>query len=139
MASETRVTEVRPGEAHHLIDITSTLRPTEWPLTLGPTRHAYFNARAAESMRVDRGGRMREGEGWVRVEGPLGGGARAGLAVMVPPPTDWFATEWGVVTAQPWRNAAAHLPLGEAMTWRARFMVHDGDGGDIDVDALANF
>ena len=150
VAREARVTGVRPGAKHHLIDIASTLAPTEWPLTFGPTRHAFFNARAAESMRLDRGGRMSDGDGnataapitagtapWVRIEGPLGGGARAGLAMVVGGAANWFATDWGVITAQPWRDAAAHLPLGGRLVQRARFVVHDGDGGDIEFDRLA--
>ena len=138
VARESRVHEIRPGEEYHLIDVVSTFQPAQWPLTLGPTRHAYFNARAAESMRLDRGGRMRDAAGreggeaiteasaarWVRVEGPLGAGARAGLALIpgAGSEVDWFAADWGVVTAQPWRSRSRHLRLGDRLVQRARYV-----------------
>ena len=151
VARESRVHDIRPGDRYHLIDVVSTFQPAQWPLTLGPTRHAYFNARAAESMRLDRGGAMRDAAGreggeaiteasaarWVRVEGPLGAGARAGLALIpgAGTETDWFAADWGVVTAQPWRSRSRHLPLGDCLVQRARYVVHDG--ADIDFTVLA--
>ncbi len=137
IAREARVTEVRPGEAFHRIDVTSTLAPVEWPLTFGPTRHAYFNARAADSMRCDRGGTLHHGSGLARIEGGFGGGGRAGLAMLVDDAPDWFTTDWGVLTAQPWRSAACRLELGDRLAQRARYIIHDGDGGGIDFVALA--
>ncbi len=137
IAREERVTEVRPGEAYHRLDVTSTLAPTEWPLTLGPTRHGYFNARAAESMRCDRGGTLHRGTGLARIVGGFGAGARAGLAILVDDTPDWFTTDWGVLTAQPWRSAARRLDVGERLAQRARYVIHDGEGGEIDFAALA--
>jgi hypothetical protein len=73
VAQETRTVDIRPGETYHLIDIRSRLEPTQWEFTIGPTRHAYFNVRVAESMRVTSGGAAVDSEGRAggdRIGGP---------------------------------------------------------------------
>jgi len=150
--TERRTLEVRPGEHHHLIDIRSALTPTEWDVALGPTRHAFFNFRVAESMRGARGGRLRDAEGrvggaaitagaarWVHCAGPVGGGAVAGIAIG---PTagieapSWFAADWGTVTLQPYRHHARKIVRGETLAMAVRVVVHDGAMEPGAVDAL---
>ena len=51
-ARETRTLTVREQGAAHVIDVDSRLAAVDWDFTLGPTRHAYFNVRATDSMIV---------------------------------------------------------------------------------------
>jgi hypothetical protein len=152
IAAEIRTLEVRAGDAHHVLDIRSRLAPTQWEMSLGPTRHAYFNVRVAESMRASHGGRLIDAEGrvggdaitdtataWIDYSGPVGGGRVAGIAVFPSPRGAggyWFVTDWGVVTVGPFRREARVLRLGEEMVLDYRLIVHDGDGSDLDLPAL---
>lgn len=140
--TERRTLTVRPGDSFHVIDLRSELTPTDWDVTLGPTRHAFFNFRVAESMRAVRGGRLIDSDGrtggsqvtgnaarWVDYCGPVGGGSVAGIAMG---PTagieapSWFATDWGTVTLQPYRHQARRVPRGETLAMAVRLVVHDG-------------
>src|SRR5690606_16897077 len=89
---ETRTVTVEPGSGRHRIDLTSRLECGDFALKLGPTRHAWFNARVADSMIVPNGGVVRDDRGreggeiisgagarWVDFSGPVGGGATAGI------------------------------------------------------------
>jgi hypothetical protein len=152
VARETRTIDVRPGVAYHLIDIRSRLQTTQWDFTIGPTRHAYFNVRVAESMRVTRGGVVVDSEGriggsricgvgarWVDYSGPVGGGQRAGLAVLPrPQPTGvtWFVYDWGTVTVNPFFPEGILVHLGEDVTFDVRLVVHDGDVAAGELEAL---
>lgn len=135
---ETRTTTLAPASDAVVIDVDSRLVPTEWEVTLGPTRHAFFNVRAAatllDGMAItdDRGdARSRlpwiEGAAWVDLSGPVGGGAVAGIAVM-PAETaaDWFVAAWGVATVGHWRKQGVPLAKGASLSQRCRFVVHDG-------------
>jgi hypothetical protein len=150
--TERRTLTVRPGEAFHVIDIRSTLTPTDWDVTFGPTRHAFFNFRVAESMRGARGGRLIDAEGrsgggavtggaaaWVDYTGPLGGGLVAGIAMGPKAGIDapaWFATDWGTVTLQPFRHVARKVSRGETLAMAVRLVVHDGALEPGRLDAL---
>jgi hypothetical protein len=152
VACETRTIDVRPGRTYHLIDIRSRLEPTQWEFTIGPTRHAYFNVRVAESMRVTRGGAVVNSEGrvggdlisgpgatWVDYSGPVGGGRRAGIAVLTRPRhlgLTWFAYDWGTVTANPFFPEGCLVRMGESFSFDVRLVVHDGDAADIDLGGL---
>jgi hypothetical protein len=152
VARETRTTEIRPGATFHLIDIRSRLEPTQWELTIGPTRHAYFSVRVAESVRVTRGGTVVDSEGrvggerisgvgarWVDYSGPVGGGHRAGLAVLARPRPSgltWFVYDWGTVTVNPFFPEGSLVRIGEAFTFDVRLIVHDGDVPAGDLAAL---
>ena len=131
--------------------IRSTLRPGLWPVRLGPTRHAYFNARVAESMQVLAGGRALNERGdpigatqtpaaaWVDYVGPVGRGQEAGIALM--PLTDrdegwWFVSDWGVVTWGPFRRQARVLDAEQALVQEACVIAHDGDIGPARLLAL---
>jgi len=152
VARETRTFDVRPGETYHLIDIRSRLEPTQWEFMIGPTRHAYLNVRVAESMRVTRGGMVADSEGrvggsrisgpgarWVDYSGPVGGGQRAGIAVLTRPHSPgvtWFVYDWGTVTVNPFFSEGSLVRVGEAFTFDVRLVVHDGDAAACDLEAL---
>ena len=72
LAVETRTIDIRPGETANLFDIRSQLRPAQWTLRIGPTRHAYFGLRMTEALRVTNGATM------VDSEGRVGGSAISG-------------------------------------------------------------
>jgi hypothetical protein len=150
LARETREIAITPEAGMYVIDVASTLAAVDWDFTLGPTRHAYFNVRAAESITVPNGGQVTDDRGrsggeaitgadsrWVDFSGPVGGGAKAGLAVF-PDPRDhedlsWFVADWGVVTVGPFRIKGRLVRQGESLTARYRVLVHDGDAKAADV------
>lgn len=152
VAHETRTVDIRPGETFHLIDIRSRLEPTQWEFAIGPTRHAYFNVRVAESMRATKGGTVFDSEGrvggerisgpgasWVDYAGPVGGGRRAGIALLPrsqPPDLTWFVYDWGTVTVNPLFPEGRLVRLGEAFTFEVRLVVHDGDMTAEEFEAL---
>jgi hypothetical protein len=139
---ERRVTTVRIDESAHVFDIASEVGPTgDIPVALGPTRHAWFNARIADGIAlcggaapVDDAGRRgaREipssGPAWVDFSGPVGGRAEAGITVQPREPTDqaWFVFDWGVLTVGPIRGHALEIAPGEMARFACRFIAHDG-------------
>jgi hypothetical protein len=147
-----RITVRRAGEAW-LVDVVSTLSAAERELALGPTRHAYFNIRVAETMTAGLGGTVRDDRGrsgaagigttgarWVAFEGPVGGGARAGI-VVIPDPADeadttWFVADWGVVSVGSFRQRTRLLAPGEPLRQRFRALVHDGPMDDAAIAAF---
>jgi hypothetical protein len=140
LLTEIRAWDITPGERFHLLDLRSELRAAQWALTLGPTRHAYFNFRVAEALQVVRGGKITEAGGaWLDYSGHAGGGHIAGIALM-PRPSDarwwWFATDWGVVTTGPFRAEPRHMQPGESFALAARYVVHDGDAQATPLDRL---
>lgn len=152
-ARERRTLVVRLTERATVIDVRSELAAAEWDFTLGPTRHAYFNVRAADTMTAANGGTMRDDRGhvgaanvtgtgarWVCAEGPVGGGNRAGLAVM-PHPDDhpdlsWFVADWGVVTVGPFRLDGRLVRRSETLTARYRVLAFDGPAEAMDLAAM---
>ena len=63
VATETRTTDIHPGEAANVFDLRSQLTPTEWDVSIGPTRHAYFTVRLADGLRIDDGAEALDSEG----------------------------------------------------------------------------
>lgn len=143
LARETRVTDVRPGNRAHLVTLTSRLAPTDWDLVLGPTRHAYFGVRVAESMRVIGGGTLIDADGrrggdavtgalarWIDYTGPVSARERAGIVVVPgrePPVGPWFATDWGTIAVNPLAVEARRLVRGDTLELRVGLAVHDGE------------
>src|SRR5690606_17594130 len=101
----------------------------DFAMKLGPTRHAYFNVRVADSMIVANGGAITDDRGrsgtavsgdgalWVDFSGPVGGGRIAGITV-IPRPAEgrepfWFVTDWGVATVGPFRTRGLELEPGQ--------------------------
>ena len=156
-ARETRRLRIAAQSGMYVIDVESRLAAVEWDFALGPTRHAYFNVRVADSMIVALGGIVQDDRGriggnavsdtearWVDFSGPVGGGHFAGIAVF-PDPRDhselsWFVADWGVVTVGPFRLNGRLVRRGEELLARYRILVHDGDAAGADVaDEFAKF
>lgn len=153
-ALETRTLDVAPGSRRHRIDVTSRLECGDLRLKLGPTRHAFFNIRVADSMMVANGGEIRDdrgragaasvsGEGalWVDFSGPVGGGATAGVSVIPRPVAGreqfWFVADWGVVTVGPFRLAALELGPGDSFESSCTLLVHDGPPDHAEIAGIA--
>jgi hypothetical protein len=152
-ASETRTMRISAEDGRYVMDIESRLRSAEFDFSLGPTRHAYFNVRVAESMTVPFGGVLQDDQGrkggaaitgvgakWIDYSGPVGGGNVAGISVF-PDPRDhedlsWFVTDWGVVTIGPFRLKQRIVRKGDEIVARYRVIVHDGDAAACDPAAL---
>lgn len=150
IAREAREMVIAAEPGMYVIDVKSTLAAADWDFSLGPTRHAYFNVRAAERITVVNGGQVINDRGcaggeavtgtqsrWVDFSGNVGGGHKAGLSVF-PDPRDhedlsWFVADWGVVTVGPFRINGRVVRQGESLTARYRVLVHDGDARAADV------
>ena len=131
LALETRTTDIRPGDVVNTVDIRSQLRPTEWDLTIGPTRHAFFTVRLAYGLRVDDGGALVDADGrcggaaitnrtsaWVDASGPAPHGARAGLAILPHASTaqvPWVAYDWGTVVVNPFAREPREVRRGDTL------------------------
>jgi hypothetical protein len=152
VARETRTLLVRERNGAHVIDVESRLAAVDWDVTLGPTRHGYFNVRVADSMIGGLGGVITSNEGplpnadtsnetatWIDFSRPVGGGHVAGISVF-PDPRDhqdiwWFVAGWGVITVGPFRMKEALVRRGEHLRARYRVIVHDGDAAAANVAA----
>lgn len=145
---------VTPGATCHRLDLFSEITAPGNAVQLGPTRHAFFNARVSESMIVPNGGRIRSNRGpitssgsafeeadWVDFTGPVGAGARAGITMIPHPveghPYSWFVADWGVMTAGAFRATRLHLPQGATLRTGCTVLLHDGDITHEEVDAVA--
>ena len=152
IAEETRTIDIRPGESANVIDIRSRLRPTEWDISIGPTRHAYLTVRLADGLRVVDGGTVVDSEGrsggeaisgsragWVDASGPATRGQRAGVALLPYPSTGdppWSVADYGTITVNPFLEASCNLKLGESTDFAVRLLVHDGDDAEAGVGAM---
>jgi hypothetical protein len=138
---ETRTTTVRREDQAHIFDITCKLQAGDNPVEIGPTRHAWFNARvsdalalSSECLPVDDRGRNgaaaigKSDVGWVDFCGDVGNGTIAGLATVPPPDTvrDWFVADWGVASVGPFRHDTMSLTEDATLLLRCRFIAHDG-------------
>lgn len=153
LALETRTTDIRPGNVVNTVDIRSQLRPTDWDLTIGPTRHAYFTVRLAYGLRVVDGGTLIDAHGrsggaaitnqasaWVDASGVAPHGARAGLTVLGHASTahvPWVAYDWGTLNVNPFAREAATLQRGDRLDLGIRLLAHDGDAREVDFAAHA--
>jgi hypothetical protein len=151
---ETRTTRLRPLPGAFRIDLHTALQPAGHAVTLGPTRHALFNLRAADSMTAVNGGRITcdrgrtggdavsgEGARWVDLTGPVGGGHVAGLTLipetLAGRPPYWFAADWGVLTVGPFRLGALRLEPGESLTLGCTVLAHDGPPDRTMIETIA--
>lgn len=151
IAAETRITEVRCGPQAHIIDVCSSIAAVEWDFTIGPTRHAWFGVRLAESMRAQEGGTLADADGrrggeaitwaestWLHACGPVAGGM-AGIAIL-PDPGEcwggWFATDWGTIAVNPALGRQVLVTADRPHRFAMRLVVHDGGEDAVDVPAL---
>lgn len=153
--TERRWTVVRLSETALILDITSEVAPAgDIPVTLGPTRHSWFNARLADGIALspdsaptdDQGRRgavliPTRGTEWVNFSGPVGGGGEAGLTVLptVPKDSAWFVADWGVITVGHVRDQSITLNPGETVRFSCRVLAHDGATSDRDSMAKVPF
>jgi hypothetical protein len=153
VARERRTLAISPGPDRYRIDVLSEFTAADLAVKLGPTRHAWFNARVADSMTVTSGGALRDdrghrdgaaisGEGarWGDATGPVGGGHVAGITV-IPHLDDrapfWFVADWGVVSVGPFRTRALHLASGETFRSRHTVLAHDGGPDIAEIERIA--
>ena len=152
LALETRTLDIYPGDLANVIDIRSQLRPTEWDISVGPTRHAYFTVRLADGLRVVDDGTLVDSEGrtsgeeitgrladWVDASGPASHGTRAGVAVFPYPSAagqPWTAADYGTLTVNPVLHEARLVKRGEDLDVAVRIVAHDGDATEAGVEDL---
>jgi hypothetical protein len=154
VAREVRQTRIIPRKDAYHIDYESSLMADEWDLEVGPTRHAYFGVRVAESMRVLAGGRVFDSGGnegakaiswknseWIDYSGPLGGGHRGGIAIFPGGAAEgaaWFVTDWGTIAANPLLGQSRRIPRGERVVFRMGLVVHDHEWTGAQVSEAYN-
>ncbi len=151
LIGETRTLDIRPGEKVNLIDIRSRLSATEWPLELGPTRHAFFGVRMTEALTATHGAILRDPvhqgtesinrrtSDWLDYSGTLGFDVRAGVALFPHPSAaghPWHATDWGVLNVNPLAEKACSLLPGGELEFGLRIVVHDGDAEEARISDL---
>ena len=157
VAEEMRTISVFPGENAHTIDVRSQLRPTQWDIRLGPSRHGYFTIRMADHLRVvdpkgeRQGGCLVDSEGrrddeviwqhagWVDYYGTDSQGRTAGIAVFQFPSMGnvaWYAATYGTIRVNPFRKGATLVRRGEEVDLAIRVVAHDGDPFEAGVPAL---
>lgn len=145
---ERRWTAISLCQDAFIFDITTDILPAgNDAVTLGPTRHAWFNARLAEAISLDNKSRPiddrgckgadeigKSGASWVAYGGPVGGGAQAGIVVV--PQSDnktrWFVADWGVITVGAIRGRSQPLAVGQSWRSMCRFVAYDGSHRPID-------
>ena len=151
IAEETRTIDIRPGDVSNVVDVRSQLRPTQWDLTIGPARHAYFTVRVEDSLRPSGGAMMLDSEGrvgaasisgstagWVDISGPVAHGRTAGLTVMLHSSLDrapLYCADYGTITINPFMRTRGVLDRGQELDLAIRLLAHDGDHEEAGVAA----
>ncbi len=157
VAEEMRTISVYPGATANIIDVRSQLRPTQWDIRLGPSRHGYFTIRMADHLRVVNrkgeklGGSILDSEGrrdddvgwqhaaWIDYYGTDAEGRTAGIAVFQFPSLGnvaWYAGTYGSIRVNPFRKGGTFVCRGEEVDVAIRVVAHDGDpheGGVADL------
>jgi hypothetical protein len=152
LAVETRTIDIYPGDLANLIDIRSQVRPTEWELRIGPTRHAYFGVRMTEALRVTNGATLIDSAGhsggttisgqvsdWVDCSGTIAAGESAGIALFPHPSAaghPWFVADWGTLTVNPFVRQGKTIRPGDVLDVAVRIVVHDGDAEAAGIASL---
>jgi hypothetical protein len=151
LAHERRTIVARPGGRAHVIDITSDWQPTDWDLSVGPCRHAWFTVRVAEALRERDGGLLgadgKRGAAaldgavlpWIDFSGPAAGGARAGIALLPHGSAaghPWYVADWGMMAVNPFIGERRTVRRGETLSLGVRAVVHDGDADVADLARL---
>ena len=153
LARETRTYDIFPGEPANAIDVRSQLRPTDWRIQIGPTRHAYLTVRMADGLRAIDGATVVDSEGrtgvdevdgqmadWVDCTGIAAYGQAAGLA-LVPGPSvaglPWHVAAYGDNhTVNPFSEQGRKVGPGEEVDVAVRIVAHDGDAVEANVAEL---
>ena len=154
IAEETRTIDILPGDVSNVIDVRSQLRPTQWDLTIGPARHAYFTVRVEDSLRPSGGATMIDSKGrvgaasisgstadWVDISGPAAHGRTAGLTVMLHSSlagAPLYCADYGTITINPFMRERGVLDRGQELDLAIRLLAHDGDHEQAGVAAAFN-
>lgn len=138
---------VKPDDSLIVIDIRSQLSAPGHPVSIGPTRHAWFNARLGPGMGQQYGATLRQGpvpEGqlgpsWHACTASVGGGHQA-TVVMAPDSSrqsyEWYVSPWGVMTANPCRRSVIDIhPHAPPVELSARLLIMDGAPSDDQIEA----
>jgi hypothetical protein len=146
---ERRTTQIKvdPKDSVITLDICSQLGAPGHRVSIGPTRHAWFNLRVGPGMGQQHGGMLRQGSragrqgkaDWHGCTAPVGAGHKATL-VLAPDASqhghDWYVSPWGVITANPCRNASLEIPeQGPPVELKARLLIADGSPSDDQIAA----
>ncbi len=151
-------------ETHNAIDATMILTADAGQsLRMGDTEEGTFAIRVAPGLRQDKGAMLRNAEGLVGTENIWGKASRwvdysgqvegkmVGIAIFDHPsnpkhPTHWHARGYGLFSANPFgehdfygdpaRDGGLTIAEGKTLTLRYRVVVHEGDGGSIDLESL---
>ncbi len=142
VAVERRTIDVRVEEKYNLIDIYTKISPTEWDISIGPTRHAFFTIRIADGLRVVDGGALLDSEGrnsgdaisgksskWVDAYGCIYDDSQVGVAVFPDPSVNapyWGVADYGTLTVNPLFYKPWELGVGDFVETGIRLVVHDG-------------
>lgn len=137
---------VRPLDSLVVIDIRSQLSVPDQTVSLGPTRHAWFNARLGPGMGQQHGATLREGtlskeqgcRSWRGCTASVGGGHDV-TVVLAPDVSqrayEWYVSPWGVMTANPCRRTAIDIhPHTPPVELSARLMVIDGAPSNDEIE-----
>ena len=143
------------NKTSRIIDFEITIRASEGELIFGDTKEGTMGIRIAESMKVAKGSGhiinsegLRDGQAWGKRAkwcdyfGSIGPNA-AGIAIFDHPsnprfPTWWHVRDYGLFAANPFGKhdfeslpdkAAGELklPAGSALTFKYRFLFHEGN------------
>ena len=138
---------VKPDDSLIVIDIHSQLRAPGHPVSIGPTRHAWFNARLGPGMGQQYGATLRQGpaskeqgcRSWHGYTASVGGGHQV-TVVLAPEASrqnyEWYVSPWGVMTANPCRHCAIDIaPHAPPVELSARLLVMDGAPSDDQIEA----
>ena len=157
VAEEMRTISIFPGEGANIIDVRSQLRPTEWDLRLGPSRHGYFTIRVADHLRVEdrqgekHGGSIVDAAGrrdddvcwqhadWIDYSGTNSAGRTAGVSIFQFPSLGnvaWYAATYGSIRVNPFRKGGTYVCRGEEVDVAIRVVAHDGDAHQAGVAEL---
>ena len=157
VGEEMRTITVLPGDKANIIDVRSQLRPTQWDMRLGPSRHGYFTIRVADHLRVvdpqvrkvggnlvDSAGRRGEDviwqhADWVDYYGTDAEGRTAGISVFQHPSMGnvaWYAATYGTIRVNPFRKGGTFVLRGDEVDKGIRVVAHDGDPFEAGVPEL---
>jgi hypothetical protein len=139
---ERRVTTVRVNENAYVFDIVSEVGPAgDIPVALGPTRHAWFNARIADGIALSAGAAPvddagRRGANEIPANGPGLGGLlrpggrrrRGGHHGAAPRTCRTGVVRVGLGRPHRWAHSGARAEIapGETARFACRFIAHDG-------------
>ena len=160
LASETRTYDIYAGTVANVVDLRTRLRPTDWDITIKPTRHAYVTVRVEDKIRPINGGRLvdsegREGEGavsgnvadWIDMSGPASYGKQACITLMphpsasgIPYPTGkdipWYGATHRTMLINPFQRERGVINKGDEVSLGVRILAHDGDAVEADVAGI---